>query len=81
MYFVYILKSLKDCKYYIGSTSNVERRLEYHNAGKQRATKDRIPFIIVLTETFDNKLDALKREKQLKSYKGGQAFKKLINKV
>ena len=77
MYFVYILQSIKDNKYYIGSTSNVEHRLNYHNSGRQRSTKHRIPFILVYTETFHNRSEAETREKQIKSYKGGEAFKKL----
>ena len=78
MYYVYILKSLKDHKYYIGSTSNIQARLEYHNSGRQRSTKHRIPFIIIYTETHLNKTEAEKREYQIKSYKGGNAFKVLI---
>ena len=79
-YSVYILQSLKDNKYYIGSTSDVEARLYFHNAGLQRSTKNRIPFIIVYTETWLDKHQALHREKQIKNYKGGKAFKKLIGK-
>jgi putative endonuclease len=75
---VYILKSLKDHKYYIGSTANVAERLRFHNAGLQRSTKHRIPFVLVLTEIFSDKASALTREKQIKDYKGGEAFKKLI---
>jgi putative endonuclease len=78
MYYVYILKSEKDSKYYIGFTENVEERLKFHNAGLQRSTRARIPFVLVHTESFENKSEALKREKQIKSYKGGNAFKKLI---
>jgi len=78
MYFVYILKSLRDNKYYIGSTSNVEARLAYHNAGRQRSTKHRIPFELVYKEEYPTKEEALRREKQIKSYKGGEAFKKLV---
>jgi len=77
-YYVYILRSKKDGRHYIGSTSDVERRLAWHNAGKQRSTKSRTPFVIVHTEVFDNKTEALKREKQIKSYKGGNAFKALL---
>jgi putative endonuclease len=79
-YFVYILQSLRDNRFYIGFTTNVENRLNYHNAGKQRSTKSRIPFKLIYTEEFDNKKSALKREKQIKSYKGGEAFKKMITK-
>ena len=78
-HFVYILQSLKDNKYYIGETADVAARLLFHNAGRQRSTKNRIPFIIILVEKFETREDALKREKQIKSWKGGNAFKQLIN--
>ena len=80
-YFVYILQSEKDGKFYIGSSQNVEKRLAFHNAGLQRSTRNRIPFRIVLVETVPSKKEALVREKQIKSYKGGEAFKKLIQGV
>ena len=81
MYYVYIIKSLKDQKFYIGCTSDVDRRLRFHNAGLQRSTKSRIPFILVYQESFLNKAEALKREKQIKSFKGGMAYKRLVNGV
>ena len=77
-YYVYILQSEKDHKYYIGSTSHLEKRLKFHNAGLQRSTKHRIPFRMVYHETWPTKKDALIREKQIKSYKGGAAFHRLL---
>lgn len=77
-YYVYILRSLKDNRYYIGSTADVRARLNYHNAGLQKSTKSRIPFELVYSEEYDSKTEGLKREKQIKAYKGGEAFKKLI---
>ena len=77
-YFVYILQSEKDDKFYIGSTSNVDARLQYHNSGLQRSTRNRIPFKLVYYETVADKQTALKREKQIKAYKNGEAFKKLL---
>ena len=79
MYYVYVLRSEKDGKFYIGSTSDVNARLDNHNSGKQRSTRHRIPFKIVYTEKYVDKSDAIKREKQIKSYKGGEAFKRLIS--
>jgi len=79
-YFVYILQSLKDHKFYIGSSSDVYKRLQYHNDGKQRSTKYRTPFKLIYFEELNSKTEALKREKQIKSFKGGHAFKKLIDK-
>jgi len=51
-HYVYILRSIKDQKYYTGETENVQNRLNYHNAGKQRSTKNRTPFNIVLVEEY-----------------------------
>ena len=77
-HYVYILQSLKDNRYYIGESSDVEERLLFHNSGRQRSTKFRIPFRLILVEEYPNRDEALKREKQIKSWKGGEAFKKLI---
>ena len=77
-YFVYVLKSQKDNKHYIGSTSNIEKRLAFHNAGLQRSTRTRIPFLLIYYEEFATKQEALKRELYIKSLKGGEAFRKLI---
>jgi putative endonuclease len=74
-HYIYILRSLKDGKYYIGKTSNVEARLHFHNAGLQRSTKSRRPFALVLTETYDDRPLALKREKEINGWKGGIKFK------
>jgi putative endonuclease len=78
-HYVYILQSLKDNKFYIGETTDVQERFLFHNSGKQRSTKYRIPFRLVLVEEYSTRYEALQREKQIKSWKGGLAFKKLIN--
>jgi putative endonuclease len=77
-HYVYILQSLKDHKYYIGETHDVEARLAFHNDGKQRSTKSRTPFKLILVEEFENRYLALRRDKQIKSWKGGAAFKNLV---
>ena len=79
MYYTYILKSIKYGKYYIGCTSDWGKRLEYHNKGSNKSTKRYRPYKLVYLEKYNTKSEALKRERQIKSYKGGEAFKKLIN--
>ena len=78
-HFVYILQSFRDQRYYIGSTSDLEKRLLYHNSGRQRSTRSRIPFKLIYNESFFTKSEALKRERYIKSLKGGEAFKRLIS--
>ncbi|MBW6492253.1 MAG: GIY-YIG nuclease family protein [Lentimicrobium sp.] len=78
-HFVYIIKSLKDQKFYIGETTDLNRRLFEHNQGWVKSTRYRVPFVLVHSEEVESREIALKREKQIKSFKGGQAFKKLLN--
>ena len=54
-YFVYILTSLKDSKRYIGMTSDLNRRLNEHNSGKVKSTKNRRPLELIYTEEFTSK--------------------------
>ena len=67
MYFLYILKSLKDSGYYIGITDKIEKRLKEHNSGKTKSIKSRIPFILIYTEAYLNKTEARKKEIILKT--------------
>jgi len=78
MYKTYILQSLKTNRFYIGHTADIEKRLKQHNSGKTRSTKCGIPWKLVYFEIFQSKQLAFCRELQIKSYKSGEAFKKLL---
>ena len=79
MFTVYILQSEKTGRYYVGYTSDLEKRIHYHNSGKNISTKNDTPWKLIWHENFETKKDAWLREHQIKSYKGGEAFKKLIS--
>jgi putative endonuclease len=66
MFYVYILKSLKDNQTYIGSTSDLKRRMEEHNSGKVISTKPRLPFKLLYYEAYLSEKDARHRECNLK---------------
>ena len=76
---VYIIKSCKTGKFYIGHTSDLPRRIADHNRGKSRSVRNRGPFDLVYKEEFLDRAAAVRREKEIKRYKGGNAFKKLIS--
>ena len=77
--FVYILKSDKTGKYYIGSSDNPERRLEtQHNIGFVRSTRSGIPWKLVYSEEYEKKEDAQHRETEIKSHKSRQYIIDLI---
>jgi len=71
MYTVYILHSPNYNKIYIGFTSNLEARLLSHNElGIKGWTIKFRPWNLVHTEVFQTKVEAMKREKELKSATG-----------
>ena len=78
MFYVYIIKSQNTGKYYTGITSDLLKRIKHHNSGANRSTKGRGPWVIVYSEKFEDKKSAWYREKQIKKYKSGTAFKKLV---
>jgi putative endonuclease len=66
MYYVYLIQSLVDNSYYVGMTSDLERRLKEHNNGKTKSIKHKVPFKLVYYEAYLDKTIARKREIQLK---------------
>ena len=79
MYYVYILKSLKDGKRYIGYTNDIKTRLEFHNNGLNPSTKNRRPLKLLCFKNFVTRLEAMRYEKYLKKLKGGEQFDIEIN--
>ena len=81
-YKVYLIESLKDKKYYIGHTKNIEKRLQDHNRGSNKSTKSRRPFVLIGYEEYETRNEARWREYQLKQhpYKKRQFIHKLKNK-
>jgi putative endonuclease len=77
-FYVYILYSVKDNKFYIGFTNNLKKRLTEHANGKVEATKNRIPLKLIHYEYFINLSDAKAREKFLKSGYGRKQFKEIL---
>ena len=75
MYIVYILKSCKDQKRYIGVTQDLRRRIFEHNGGKVKSTKNRRPLELIHKEEFRTKKEALIKEKFFKSGQGRQYIK------
>ena len=74
--FVYILRSDSDpSRYYVGVTSNVDQRLEWHNHGPCGYTVENRPWSIVVAIEFRTEAEAIRFEKYLKSGPGG-AFAK-----
>ena len=70
MFYVYVLRSEADSGLYIGYSSDLRRRIAQHKQGAAFATSHRGPWKLIYYEAYLNQVDALGREKFLKSGSG-----------
>jgi putative endonuclease len=83
MFFTYVIKNEQSEKIYIGQTDDIEKRLQRHNGMlKSKNTsythKNKGNWVVVYTEKFENRSEAMKREKELKSYRGREFIRSKI---
>jgi len=78
MYYVYIIKSERDGRLYVGRTSDLKQRFKQHIEGKAWTTKRMLPIILIFYEAFINEKDAIRREKYLKTSKGKSTLRMML---
>ncbi len=78
MFYVYILQSKINGTLYKGSTEDLRKRLDSHNAGKVKSTRSKRPLKLIYYQGFISKEDALREELFLKSGKGKDRIKFLL---
>jgi putative endonuclease len=70
MFYCYVLQSQKTGRRYVGSCENLAERIRRHNAGDSKATKHGVPWILLHSETFATRSEAVRRERYYKSGRG-----------
>jgi len=78
MFHVYVLRSELTGRLYIGSPSDLKRLIGEHNVGLATATKNRGPWGLVHSEKYAPRGLAVRRERYLKTGKGRQELKHLL---
>ncbi|MDD4089185.1 MAG: GIY-YIG nuclease family protein [Tissierellia bacterium] len=69
MHYIYIVEC-RDNTLYTGYTTDLDKRIKTHNSKKgAKYTRGRTPVVLKYYEEFDNKVDAAKRESQIKKLK------------
>lgn len=77
-WYVYVLRSLKDHMFYIGSTNDLRRRLKQHQRGENISTAKRLPVELIYFEGHKSKEDVLRREKYFKTTKGKVTLRQVL---
>ena len=75
MHYIYILRSHKDKKLYIGKMVNLQKRVDYHKQGKVKSTKSKRPFILVYYEAYSDKDKWSRQENFYKTGIGRESLK------
>ncbi len=77
---VYVLRSISDGRRYVGMTYQpLDERLQRHNRKHVRSTKSHAPFEMIHSEKCDNRAEARKRERYLKSGAGREWLDRLLS--
>lgn len=78
MFFLYILYSENIGKYYVGHSNDYLERVERHNRGGAKYTSAGQPWRLVHKEAYDTKIEAAKREREIKNWKSKKLIEELI---
>jgi putative endonuclease len=78
MFHVYVLRSNKTGRRYVGSCENLADRLGRHNAGHSKATQHGIPWTLVHSEGFADRTQAVKKERYYKTGRGREELDRII---
>ncbi len=77
-HYTYILRSIKDGLFYIGSTNDLKRRILEHQRGANISTAKRLPLELIFYEAYPTKEDAERREKYFKTSKGKTTLHQML---
>ena len=79
MYYVYLIQSKVDNRFYVGYTADLKQRIIEHNASNNASTKYGVPWRLVYYEAYTAKELALSRECNLKGR--GNAYHSLKKRI
>jgi putative endonuclease len=77
MFHVYVLRSEKTGRRYVGSSQDLEKRLREHNSGQSLATRHGAPWKLIHHEEFPTRAEAVRRERFYKTGKGRETLDQL----
>ena len=79
MHYVYVLRSERNGRFYVGFARDVQRRLEEHNRGKVKSTRYLRPWEVLYSEECGSEDEARRREREIKASKSRRYVESLIS--
>jgi putative endonuclease len=79
MFYTYVLYSIEYQKIYIGQSSNLEERIRQHNSFDNNGwTRKYQPWELIYSESYLERQQAMRRERQLKTSRGRKFIWEII---
>ncbi|MBT3227456.1 MAG: GIY-YIG nuclease family protein [Candidatus Marinimicrobia bacterium] len=78
MYYVYCIENVEKNYLYVGSTSNLSKRIEQHNTGRSKSTRPYMPLKLTAYIGVPTERQARRLEKYVKTGSGKAILKKRI---
>jgi putative endonuclease len=77
-FYLYILESLTDDSFYVGSIQDLRSRIERHNEGGVKSTRAKRPWKIAYFEKHPDRSSTMKREYAVKRRKSKEFIETLV---
>jgi putative endonuclease len=81
MFYIYILKSQKDKRLYVGYTNDLRRRYQQHQLGNVKSTASRRPLELIYYEAFKDEHNARQQELFYKTGQGRRVLKSRLESI
>jgi putative endonuclease len=78
-FYLYILQSQSTSRFYVGQAQDLDERVAYHNANYSKSLKNRGPWQLVYREEYATRGEAVRRERQIKSWKDRAMIQRLVS--
>jgi putative endonuclease len=75
----YVIYSTESGLFYYGYFDDLEKVLEMHNSGQIEVTRGKGPWQLMFSETFDNRVRAIRQSRFYRTVKGQRFLKKILN--
>ena len=78
MYYTYVIKSTSLDIFYIGQTNDLDDRIKRHNQNRNKFTKNKGPWMLIYSNSFQTRAEAIQLEMKFKSFKSKEYLQNWI---
>jgi putative endonuclease len=78
-FYSYVIYARESGDFYYGYFDDLEKVLEMHNSNQIAPTKDKGPWVLLFSESFDTRMRAIRQSSFYRSVKGQRFLRKMLN--